>query len=258
MTKPPTPTPDPTATPLDWAVAEMRTKLYAEARQWVVPAHTITALEQRSDAGGQQLVIEGSAAVFDSPTLIDYGSFAFEEVIARGAFRKLIARGADILCLADHCGEPLGRVSNGALTIVEDVRALTYRNVMPDTQHGIDTWKLVQRGDYPGCSFTFYVAEESGDAWDRSAPRPAGLSSDTTWYGRRTIREFSQVDDIGPVKRPYYEDTDVTATTTGGDDAAGERSAPQGGETRGESQGSDDTASLQRRARAAAARRRAR
>ena len=186
---------------------EMRSKLYKEPSTHTVRLIEARASEQRSASGAAELVIEGYAAVFDSPTIIDYGSVAFEEVIARGAFRKFLNTGADIICQADHCGEPLGRISNNTLTVQEDTRGVKYRCVLPDTNHGRDTWELVQRGDYPGCSFTFYI-NENGDTWERNAPRPANVKA-ADWWGRRIIAEFAEIIDIGPVTWPAYTDTTV-------------------------------------------------
>lgn len=235
-----------TASPLD----EMRAMLHTDEQQVVVPWLESRAVEHRNAAGVVELAIEGYAAVWDSPTIIDYGSFAFEEILARGAFRKLLRTGADIVCQADHCGEPLGRISNGALTVEEDAQGVRYRCVMPATQHGRDTWELVQRGDYPGCSFTFFVAD-GGDTWDRSVPAPAGLSSDTAWGGRRIIREFAEIRDIGPVTWPAYEATSVCVS---GDEEHDDAEAI-GTTSRSATDGDD---ALQRRARAVAVLRRTR
>ncbi|MBC7643556.1 MAG: HK97 family phage prohead protease, partial [Thermoleophilia bacterium] len=199
---------------------------------------TTAELEQRSadSSSGTQLVIRGHAAVFDSPTVIVYAGFAFEEVVGRGAFRKYVAAGNDMVCQADHEGEPLGRLSNSTLTISEDTQGVAYECLLPDTQHARDTWQLVKRGDYPGCSFTF-MTSPAGERWDTGVPRPVDLDPAIEWWGRRYLLEFEMMRDLGPVTWPAYADTDCDAdedsdssedgeTAPGGDAEAGTRSTP--------------------------------
>lgn len=241
-----------TTDPLD----DVAAMLHSEARQIIVPWLEARAIETRSHAG-VELAIEGYAAVFDTPTIIDYGSVAFEEIVARGAFRKILATGTDVICQADHTGEPLGRISNGTLTITEDTQGVRYRCTMPDTQHGRDTWQLVQRGDYPGCSFTFYIAD-NGDTWDRTTPRAASVAPGVEWWGRRIIRELAQVIDVGPVTWPAYEATNVDAVVDAPDAVDEEEPRSEPVDPTAEQRTAAEREHLQRRARLAALTRRTR
>ncbi len=189
---------------------ELRSKL-DDYRTMTVPATVEAREESRSDGEGDVLILEGHAAVFDSATVIDYGSVRFKEVIRRGAFRKLLATKPDVVLQFDHEGQPMARTNlgefgtPGALELTEDTRGLKYRAVVARTQLSKDVHELVRTGVLNGCSFTFRVAE-NGDHWED----PAQPAEPGDW-GTRYVLEVERMKDVGPVTTPAYDDTDVQA-----------------------------------------------
>lgn len=84
---------------------------------------------------GDSIIVEGYAAVFDTPTNI---ADVFTEVIARGAFRNALQRGDDTEFLINHGGLPLARSTAGNLSMKEDNKGLFIRAELdpsdPDVQ----------------------------------------------------------------------------------------------------------------------------
>lgn len=116
----------------------------------------------------------------------------FKEKIAPGAADNAI-KNSDIRSLFNH--DPnyvLGRKKAGTLNIYEDEIGVRYEADPPDTQWANDLKKNIARGDIDGSSFIFSVAED-GDEWDDSGDIPI-----------RTITEFEEIIDIGPVTFPAY------------------------------------------------------
>ncbi len=139
--------------------------------------------------------LAGYAAVFDSDSE-DLGGFI--ERIKPGAFKGALER-SDIRALFNH--EPsqlLGRTASGTLTVAEDDRGLLYEVRLPDTHAAQDIAKLVTRGDITGNSFSFRVAED-GEEWETREQQNV-----------RTITQFEQVFDVGPVTYPAYVNTEVS------------------------------------------------
>ena len=115
-----------------------------------------------------------------------------KEKIAPGAADNAI-KNSDIRSLFNH--DPnyvLGRKKAGTLNIYEDEIGVRYEADPPDKQWANDLKKNIARGDIDGSSFIFSVAED-GDEWDDSGDIPI-----------RTITEFEEIIDIGPVTFPAY------------------------------------------------------
>jgi uncharacterized protein len=113
------------------------------------------ALEIRARPGR---VLEGWAAVFDSPALIDG---RVTEVVRSGAFRSTLASGRDVLALQDHDpGKLLARTRSGTLKLAEDSRGLHFELALPATTLGRDLLEMVERGDIGGASFAFTARDE--------------------------------------------------------------------------------------------------
>jgi HK97 family phage prohead protease len=151
------------------------------------------SMETRADDGAN--VINGYAAKFDSPTEIWPG---FTEVVKRGAFADSIKRKDDVAALVDHnTSMLLGRSTSGTLRLWEDVTGLRVQIAPPDTQLGIDTVKLIKRGDLQGMSFGFIVRKDSMD-----------YKADGS-----VLRELQAVDlfDVSVVTFPAYDSTEVWA-----------------------------------------------
>jgi HK97 family phage prohead protease len=139
--------------------------------------------------------LEGYAAVFDAPTLIDSWEGRFEESIARGAFTKTLSERRPVLQF-DH-GRDLatGSVPIGAIEdIGEDKHGLFVRARLHDNQRVEPIRQAIASGAIDGMSFRFRVVREEWDEGDDPA--------------KRTIRE-AELFELGPVVFPAYEATTV-------------------------------------------------
>lgn len=107
---------------------------------------------------GDELIIEGYFAVFDSPyTLWD----GVTEIVKPGAFAGCLS--GDIRALIDHDTRlVLGRTKAGTLELREDARGLwgSIKINRADTD-AMSLYARVQRGDVDQCSFGFDIAEET-------------------------------------------------------------------------------------------------
>lgn len=145
----------------------------------------------RKAADGAARMIEGYAAVFNSPTAI--GSY-FREQIAPGAFTEAIGRD-DVRALFNHDSNMvLGRSTAGTLRLAEDERGLKIEIDPPDTQLARDLMVSMERGDITQMSFGFYVDKE---IWDETVTPPL-----------RTILKV-RLADTSIVTTPAYEDTEA-------------------------------------------------
>jgi HK97 family phage prohead protease len=121
----------------------------------------------------------------------------FSEVIRRGAFRRSLLSGTDLLALVDH--DPkcvLARTGAGTLHLSEDDKGLSFRiDNVPNTTAGNDILELVRSGNCGGCSFAFTVPP-GGDAWDKRA---------------RTLIDVNLLEVSLVSAWPAYPDTSVAA-----------------------------------------------
>jgi HK97 family phage prohead protease/HK97 family phage major capsid protein len=146
-------------------------------------------------AAGDDLVLEGYAAVFDSQS----EDIGFREVLAPGCFRRALSRSdADPLLLWAHdTAHPLARRSAGNLELAEDTRGLHFRARMVPTQVARDAALLVGSGVVRGVSFGFTVAP-GGDEWSHRGSESL-----------RRINEIDRLFEISLVAEPAYADTSV-------------------------------------------------
>lgn len=107
---------------------------------------------------GDELIIEGYFAVFDSPyTLWD----GVTEIVKPGAFAGCLS--GDIRALIDHDTRlVLGRTKAGTLELREDARGLwgSIKINRADTD-AMSLYARVQRGDVDQCSFGFDIEKET-------------------------------------------------------------------------------------------------
>ena len=142
------------------------------------------------DAEGDDMVLEGYAAVFNSET--DLGHF--REVISPGAFDDVMTD--DVRALINH--DPnliLGRTANGTLELSTDERGLKYRVKLGGQQYAKDFYESVKRGDISQSSFAFTIDKQS-------------------WNEERTVRSVDKVRqllDVSPVTYPAYAAATVQA-----------------------------------------------
>lgn len=143
--------------------------------------------------------IEGYAAVFNERS-VDLGGF--RESIVPGAFSRMLKEKQDVRAMFNH--DPnliLGRSSSGTLRMSEDSKGLSYDCDLPDTATARDVYKLVERGDVSGCSFSFRAAKD-GQRWSEGRDEGGNPIA---------FRDLTDVDvrDVGPVTFPAYRQTSV-------------------------------------------------
>lgn len=148
--------------------------------------------ELREAEDGEQIRVEGYAAVFDEVTSI--GGY-WDEQIARGAFDDVLGTD-DVPFLINHEGLPLARTGSGTLTLSVDDRGLKIAAGLdpsdPDVARIVPKMK---RGDLSKMSFAFTVrSEEIDDSGD---------------VPMRTITGFKQLWDVAIVTDPAYQGTDI-------------------------------------------------
>ena len=142
-----------------------------------------------------KVALRGMAAVTNTMSHLINGRF--REQIAPGAFDNALKR-SDIRGLFNHNPDMvLGRVKPGTMRVWADARGLHYDiPSLPDSR--ADVAEAVERGDVDGNSFSFIVAER-GDKFEmRDGVRV------------RTITEFEEILDLGPVTFPAYEAAKVS------------------------------------------------
>ena len=163
------------------------------AKQKEIRTLDIQGLQTRSQGDSESNVIEGYAAVFNSPTDI-WGMFT--EIIAPGAFADAIASNDDIRALFNHdWNNVLGRTKSGTLRLSEDARGLKFEVDLPNTTLAKDLSESLKRGDISQCSFGFVPTSET---WDYEPEIP--------------VRAINSVElhEISVVSIPAYEDTEVS------------------------------------------------
>lgn len=138
--------------------------------------------------------ITGTGAVFET---LSEEIFGFREKIAHGAFDKALGT-SDLRSLFNHDANfILGRVKSGTMRAWVGADGLQYEiPELPASRS--DVAEAITRGDVDGNSFSFTVAE---DSWEYN---PDGTAI-------RTITQFEELFDVGPVVFPAYPATKVSA-----------------------------------------------
>ena len=151
--------------------------------------------ETRADDTGDGLTLTGYAAVFDTPTRINDWDGAFDEIIARGAFKKTIAERMPVLQW-NHGNDPaIGQVPIGSITALrEDRNGLYVEARLHANQQVQPVRDAIASGAVTGMSFRFQVMVETVD---ESGDIPT-----------RTVKEV-RLFEVGPVAFPAYPTTSV-------------------------------------------------
>lgn len=164
--------------------------------------------------GGDGRTLDGYAAVFGEPTLIDSWEGTFEEDIAQGAFRKSLRERTPKLQF-DHGRHPMiGSIPLGVVT-----KASEDELGLPILARLHDNWLIepvrdaIASGAISGMSFRFTVV---ADTWtDRDGKRLTAAEVEQLLWApgdrgplRRTLREV-KVSELGPVVWPAYDGTSV-------------------------------------------------
>ena len=161
-------------------------------------------LEVRMEGDEGSRTVVGVAPPWDSLSLPLWRDWRtgknVREQFKRGAFSEVLrAPGFDCLALRDHSWHLLlGRTSSGTLRLRETDVGLQYEIDVPDTTVGHDLVVLLGRRDIRGSSFCFRVNKDD-EVW-----------RETETELIRTINKVSELDDIGPVVRPAYEESSAS------------------------------------------------
>lgn len=156
-----------------------------------------------ADGGGEELHVEGYAAVFQQRTLLWESSFSgtkYYEIIAPEAVDSRTDM-SDVILRYNHSDAALilARSSNGTLTVTPDETGLKISAKIAPTTAGKDIYQLIKRGDISKMSFAFAVDK---DEWENDQANKTQT---------RTIRHISMVYDVSPVDVPAYDGTSITA-----------------------------------------------
>ena len=172
---------------------------------------------------GDELIIEGYFAVFDSPyTLWDDAT----EIVKPGAFTGCLS--GDIRALIDHDTRlVLGRTKAGTLELREDSRGLwgSIKINRADTD-AMSLYARVQRGDVDQCSFGFDIEEETfvdlggGQCrWEINKVNPLYEVSVVTYPAYEETAVKARHADLAEIQRRQAEawKTKMKTRLTGGD-----------------------------------------
>jgi HK97 family phage prohead protease len=151
-----------------------------------------------SASASDGLTLEGYAAVFDSPTVIN--SFAeghFVEVIERGAFAKTVRNNPKPVMQFDHGTHP--NFGSMPIGVIEELREDDQGLFVRATLHSGDFFEPVREaiasGSMPGMSFKFTIPE-GGQTTTR----------DDENLEVHTLTELN-LHELGPVVWPAYKET---------------------------------------------------
>lgn len=166
------------------------------------------------DGGTDGLTLDGMAATFDQPTLIDSWEGTFYEQIRKGAFRKTIRENTPVMQF-DHGRHPLiGSIPIGTITSLQETDA-----GLAVTGRLTDNWLIqpvrdaIAEGSVNGMSFRFTVVREEWRDKDGKLVQAADLETLLWMPGERgpLTRTLIEVRcaELGPVVFPAYDTTSV-------------------------------------------------
>lgn len=163
------------------------------------PRYCTRAVAFSNESVGDGHTLRGYAAVFDSPTRIDSWEGTFDEVIARGAFKRTLNARTPVLQFDHGMDFRTGSVPIGALDdIHEDDRGLFVKARLHDNQVVEPIRQAIASGAIDGMSFRFRVTDDTlMSAKERGEEVPL-----------RTVREV-ELFELGPVVFPAYDATTV-------------------------------------------------
>lgn len=182
-----------------------------------------TPQQFRTRDDGDDLVIEGYFAVFDSPYVLWDGA---TEIVKPGAFAGCLS--GDIRALIDHDTRlVLGRTKAGTLTLREDARGLYGTiKINRDDADAMSLYARVQRGDVDQCSFGFDIEEETfvdlggGQCrWEINKVNPLYEVSVVTYPAYEETAVKARHADLAEIQRRQVEawKTEMINRLTGGD-----------------------------------------
>lgn len=182
-----------------------------------------TPQQFRTRDDGDDLIIEGYFAVFDSPYVLWDGA---TEIVKPGAFAGCLS--GDIRALIDHDTRlVLGRTKAGTLELREDARGLYGTiKINRDDADAMSLYARVQRGDVDQCSFGFDIEEETfvdlggGQCrWEINKVNPLYEVSVVTYPAYEETAVKARHADLAEIQRRQAEawKTKIKTRLTGGD-----------------------------------------
>lgn len=156
----------------------------------------IRSAEIRTDQQQNEMVLEGTPIVFNSPTLIHTPNGSYTEVIKRNALDGLKLNDTRLLVSHDFNRLPLAKSPKTMDIWVDDV-GMHMRAVLADTEEARSVYTAVKRGDLTGMSFGF-TCDSNGSDFD--------VNTRT-----RTINKINKVLEFSIVNFPAYEMASVEA-----------------------------------------------
>lgn len=155
----------------------------------------IRSAEIQTDSKSEEMVLEGTAIVFNKPTEIKTPTGSYIEVIKRNALDGLKLNDTRLLVSHDVNRIPLAK-SPKTMDIWTDEVGMHFRATLPDTEEARSVYTAVKRGDMSGVSFGFTVSD--GSQYD--------VNTRT-----RTINKIDKVLEFSIVNYPAYAETSVEA-----------------------------------------------
>jgi HK97 family phage prohead protease len=159
-----------------------------KTEQLYFPGHELRMVT--GDDGSK--VLTGYGIVYNSPSC-DLGGFT--EIVGPGAVTESLRQNPNILFLRDHDNSILLGRAPKTLALTDDAVGLRFAVTLPPTQQANDVAVLVERGDLPGCSFSFRSIE---DNWEK---KPNGQLV-------RTLKKIN-ISELSVVSIPAYPATAV-------------------------------------------------
>jgi len=146
----------------------------------------------------QDLILEGVAIVFDTPTIINDVCGSYTEIIRAGALDQTDLSDVHLFYNHDANKVPLARTPK-TMELKTSTVGLEFRATLPNTESAREVYEAVKRGDLSGCSFAFTVPE-GGDEYDPAT-------------NTRTIHRIAKLYECSVVPFPAYPQTSVEART---------------------------------------------
>jgi HK97 family phage prohead protease len=166
------------------------------------------------DGGTDGLTLDGLAATFDQPTLIDSWEGTFYEQIRKGAFRKTIRENTPVMQF-DHGRHPLiGSIPIGTITDLRETdQGLEVSGRLTDNWLMQPVRDAIAEKSIKGMSFRFNVVREEWRDAGGKLVRPDELEQLLWMPGdrgplTRTLIEV-RCAELGPVVFPAYDTTSV-------------------------------------------------
>lgn len=155
----------------------------------------IRSAEIQTNQESDEMILEGTAIVFNKPATINTPTGTYTEIIKRNALDGLKLNDTRLLVSHDANRIPLAK-SPKTMDIWTDNDGMHFRAKLPDTEEARSVYTAVKRGDLSGMSFGFTVSD--GSQYD--------VNTRT-----RTITKIDKVLEFSVVNYPAYAEASVEA-----------------------------------------------